>query len=225
MLQVVSDPFLAFAKGRWDYTYYFGYWATVVATTALTIVVFYEVIQHVWPLADAGRKLGAVLVWLVLALVIGQSVIVLATSTGHSSGPDSITSLILMADRGLRIVVCGLGLFILMFRKWLGLSRRELSVGIVAGFVLFSVIHILVATAVSHQTVLHRSTLSAINSGAYLLAALIWFRYAMTSRNVTLGDSAGSTPSRPSWPGGPGYALRATEPWWSKLKLRGFSIG
>jgi hypothetical protein len=220
ILEMVSDPFLAFANTRWPYVYYFGYWATVVASTALLVAVLYEVVQHLWRPFDGWRKLSATLVWLVLALFLAQSVIFLSTSVAHSYRMDSITSLVLLADRDVRIVTCGLAVFILLFRKRLGMSWREFGVGIIAGFVLFSTVNLMVATAMSHHAVFHRSTLSAINSGAYLLTALIWLGYATLSPNLIVGGSGGSTPPQRSWPGG--YALRATEPWWSRLRFEVF---
>lgn len=222
VLEAVSDPFLTFASNRFPYTYYFGYWATVIAAMVLTVAVLYEVIQHVWRPFDAWRKLGAALVWLIVALITGQSAIALWTSVAHSFWLDSITSLILLADRDVRIVACGVGLFILFFRKRLGVSWRELVVGIVAGFVLFSAVHLVVATAMAHQIILHRRTLSALNSAGYILAELIWLGYAILSPKFIVGGSTGSTPPGGSWPGGWGYTSRAMCPWWSRLKLRGF---
>lgn len=205
MVEMVTEPLLTLAQGSWPYVYYYGYWVTVVATTTLSVAVCYEVVEHVWRPFGTGRKLGRTLVWLIAGFAVVQGVMTLLAPTGLAFGLDSIPGLILMLDRDVRIVVCGVGAFILIFRRRLGLSLRKLPVGVVAGFVLFSAVHLSVATAISHSTVLHRSTLSEINSGAYLLAALIWLAYAVFSPNLTRDDSPGSPP--PSLPGGRGYAL------------------
>ncbi len=102
-----------------------------------------------------------------------------------------------MADRYVRVAVCAMGIFILVTRKRLGFSWRELPVGIVAGFALFSYVHLTVATLISLQTVLHRSTLTAINSAGYLAAASIWLVYALLSPKVMLGGSEGNPPPDP----------------------------
>jgi hypothetical protein len=222
ILEMVSGPFLELAKGRWEYVYYFGYWATVIATTALLLAVLFEVVNHVWPTVDARQERNMMRFrWVTVGGILGLSVISIYASHSFPASPDAIPGFVLIVDRYVRIVVCGVGLFILIFRQWLGLSRREFPVGIVAGLVLFPAVHILVSTAMSHHTILHRSTLSAINSGAYVVTALIWLGYAILSPNIVLGGSAGSTPPRTSGP--TGYALRALDPWWSRLKLRGFA--
>jgi len=225
VLEAMSEPLLIYAKSRFPYTYYFGYWATVVAAIILTVAVLYEVIQHIWRPFSAWRKLGAAFIWLIVALIIGQSAIALWPSVAHSFWLDSITSLVLSADHTVRMVACGVGLFILLFRKRLGVSWRELPVGIVAGFVLFSAVSMVIATAMARQTTLHRATLAVLSSAGHILAELIWLGYAILSPKFIVGGSAGSTPPGGTWPGGWGYALRPTEPWWTRLKLPGFTAG
>ena len=200
IFQLVAEVFLIFAMDRFPYIYYFGYWATMVVTIVLTFAIFYEVVQQVWAPMDARRKLGKAVVWLIVVLIFGQSVIALWTSAAHPSHLDSITSFILSVDRDLRVVVCATGLFILVFLKRLGISWREFVVGIIAGFVLFFAVHLTVATAVAHPTVLHRSTLAAVNSAAYLLATLVWLAYAILSPNVVPGGAVGSMPPTTSLP-------------------------
>jgi hypothetical protein len=139
-----------------------------------------------------------------VAAFIGHSV--LSLMLRHWPGIGAITPLVLLADRDVQIVVCGMAAFILIFRKSLGISRREFCVGIAAGFALFSLTHLIITLAITHSTVFHRSTLVAINSGAYVLAELIWLGYAIMSPTVKLGGSAG-LPSGGSGPRGPAYTF------------------
>ena len=206
-LELVSDPFLAFARGTWDYTYYFGYWITVIGTTVLTVCVLNEVVQHVWPSSDGGRTIGRALVWLIVAVVIVQSGTSLMTLRGQGSYPDQFTELILLADRDVKILALGVTVFVLVFRQRLGRSWREFSVGIVAGFALFSLAHLAIVMAMAHQAVIHRRTLGAMNSGAYLVAELIWLGYAILSPMVTFGGSGGGMGSGGSSPRGRAHAF------------------
>ena len=189
VLQVLSDPFLTIAQGRWPYTYYFGYWATVCLSVGLSFFVLQEVFRDAFRPFEALRDLSAILFrWaaLVLLLVAGMSAI---TSSNHSH-IDSITGTILLVDRNVRVMLCGLVFFLLMFSEYLGISRRHLLFGVAVGFGFFSSIHMLVTTAMAHQTVLHRSTLAAINSGAYLIACIIWLFYIANPKTLLAGQSA-----------------------------------
>jgi len=201
ILQLVGDVFLTFAQGRFPYAYYFGYWASTAVTIVLTFAIFYEVARQASPRVDALRKLGWTIAWMIVVLIFVQELIVLWGPASYQVHVDSITSFILYVDGDLRVAGCGTGLLILVFLKYLGTSRREFAVGIVAGFVFFSAIHMLVTRAMMGPTVLHRSTLSAMNSGTYLLATFVWLGYAILSPKSVPGGAAGSMPPRPSWPG------------------------
>jgi hypothetical protein len=187
IVEVVSDPFLTLAKGRWEYTYYFGYWITACLTTVLSFFVLQEIFRDAFRPFEALRDLSTILFrWsaLVLLLVAGMSAV---TASNHN--PDGITGTILLVDRNVRVMLCGLVFFLLMFSEYLGISRRHLLFGVAVGFGFFSSIHMLVATAMGHPTVLHRSTLSAINSGAYVIACIIWLVYVANPKTLLAGQT------------------------------------
>ena len=188
VVEALSDPFLALARGRWDYTYYFGYWITVCLTTALSFFVLQEIFRDAFKPFEALRDLSTILFrWsaLVLLLVAGMSAV-----TMSSQNPDKLTETILLVDRNVKVMLCGLVFFLLMFSEYLGISRRHLLFGVSVGFGFFSAIHMLVATAMSHQTVLNRITLGLINSGAYVIACLIWLGYVANRNTLLAGEKA-----------------------------------
>ena len=82
----------------------------------------------------------------------------------------AITDAILLADRSVRLMQCGLVFFLLLFSEYLGISRRSLLFGISLGFGFFAAVNMLVATGMSHRGILRQATLSQINSAAYLFA-------------------------------------------------------
>lgn len=188
ILQVLSDPFLTLVKDRSAYTYYFGYWITICLSVGLSFFVLQEVFQDAFRPFEALRDLSTILFrWaaLVLLLVAGMSAL---NASGHSR-LDDITSTILMVDRNVRIMLCGLVFFLLMFSEYLGISRRHVMFGVAVGFGFFSSIHMLITMAVTHPTKLHRSTLTAINSGAYLIACLIWVFYVANPKTLLAGET------------------------------------
>ncbi len=194
ILQLGGDVFLMFAHDRLPYAYYYGYWTTTAAAIVLTFAIFYEVVRQASPRVDALRKLGWTVAWLIVVLIFVQELIVLWGPAAYRFQVDSITTFILSVDGDLRVVVCATGLLILVFLKYIGKSQREFAVGIVAGFVFFSAMHILVTRAMTHPTVLHRSTLAAINSATYLLATFVWLGYAILSPKIVPGGAVGTMP-------------------------------
>ena len=127
-----------------------------------------------------------------LLLVAGMSAL---NAAGHK-GPDDFTSIILMVDRNVRVMLCGLVFFLLMFSEYLGISRRHVMFGVAVGFGFFSAIHMLVAMAITHPTILHRSTLTAINSGAYLIACVIWLAYIANPKTLLAGQTVSEAKSK-----------------------------
>src|ERR1700743_2395857 len=78
ILQVLSDPFLTLAQGRWPYTYYFGWWITTSLSVGLSFFVLQEVFRDAFRPFEALRDLSTILFrWaaLVLLLVAGMSAI------------------------------------------------------------------------------------------------------------------------------------------------------
>ena len=195
VVEVVSDPFLALAQDRWPYIYYFGYWITVCLTAALSFFVLQEIFQDAFRPFEALHDLSTILFrWatLVLLLVAGIS----ALNFSNHSRLDDVTSTILMVDRNVRVMLCGLVFFLLMFSEYLGISRRHVMFGVAVGFGFFSAIHMLVTMAITHRTILHRSTLGAINSGAYLIACVIWLAYVANPKTLLAGQPVSEAKSR-----------------------------
>lgn len=192
VVEVVSDPFLTLARGRWDYSYYYGYWIVACLTTGLSFFVLQEIFRDAFRPFEALRELSTILFrWsvLVLLLVAGMSAVAVSNSA-HGDHIDTITNSILLVDRNVRIMLCGLVFFLLMFSEYLGISRRHLLFGIAIGFGFFSSVNMLVATAMAHQgTVLHRTTLSAINSGAYVVACIVWLAYVANPKTLLAGQN------------------------------------
>ena len=176
VLQVIGDPIL-FVMNRQGYTlYYFSYWLSAALSALISFAVLYEIFQHAFRPYEALRDLGVILFrWsaLVILLVAGMW----AVTSGHPAQEGSITNAILLAERSVRLMQCGLVFFLLLFSEYLGISRRNLLFGIALGFGLFASVNMLVASGLSHAGVVHVSVLRWINSGAYSLSALIWLGY------------------------------------------------
>jgi len=167
--------------------YYYAYWVFMPISVLMSFAVLQEIFKDAFRPYEALRDLSVILFrWsaLVLVLVGGMW----AITTIHSDQRDSITNVILLADRSVRMMQCGLVFFLLLFSEYLGISRRHVLFGIALGFGLFASVNMLVATGMSHPSIVHTSVLRRINCAAYDVAALIWLGYTALapSRNTAL---------------------------------------
>jgi hypothetical protein len=178
ILQVLGEPIL-FVMQRHSYTlYYYSYWVSIALSALVSFAVLYEIFQNAFRPYEALRDLSVILFrWsaLVIFLVAGMW----AVTSGHPAQNGSITNAILLAERSVRLMQCGLVFFLLLFSEYLGISRRNLLFGIALGFGLFASVNMLVASGLSHAGVIHVSVLRWINSAAYNLSALIWLGYTL----------------------------------------------
>ena len=175
LLQVLSVAFLL-AVQHSQSLYYYGYWVITALSVLISFAVLQEIFKEAFRPYEALRDLSVILFrWSILVLVLVGGM--WAISTKPSDGLDSITTVILAADRSVRLMQCGLVFFLVLFSEYLGISRRHMVFGIALGFGLFASVNMLVATGMSHPSVVHASVLSRINCAAYDIAALIWLGY------------------------------------------------
>src|SRR5207245_5749469 len=123
------------------------------------------------------KDLGTVLFkWaaLVMLLVAG---VVMASSPAAG---DPVLQAIVTLQRCVRVVQCGLILFLLIFSKYLGVSWRQQSFGIALGFGSLAAVELtLVALHASAHLSPVRSSL--FNFAAYDVGILIWLTYGLIS--------------------------------------------
>lgn len=175
ILQVVSVIFLLFVQ-KSPYFYYYGYWVSSALCVLISFAVLQEIFKEAFRPYEALRDLSVILFrWSILVLVLVGGM--WAITTIHSDQPNFIHAVVLQADRSVRLMQCGLVFFLVLFSEYLGISRRHVLFGIALGFGLFASVHMLVATGVSHPSVLSATVLRRINCAAYDLAALIWLGY------------------------------------------------
>ncbi len=195
ILQILTVAFLAVVRPISYTTYYFGYWVTISLSILLSFAVLQEIFTDAFRPFEALRDLSVILFrWsaLVVLLVAGMS----AISSVHTNQVDAITSTIFLVERNVRVMQCGLVFFLLLFSEYLGISRRHILFGIALGFGFFAAISMLVVTAIPHTTIIKRSTLNELNSGAYVISCLIWLGFTASRKSVRTALSASEARSR-----------------------------
>ncbi len=163
------------------WVYFYLYWASAALSAVLGFMVIHEVFLDVFRPYHTLRDLGSVLFkWtgLVMLLVAG---VVSISSTDSDLLPWMHA--ILVTQRCVRLVQCGLVFFLLAFAGYLGVSRRQKSFGIALGFGVFAVCELaVVASFVGNH--LGPQTMNLVNKAAYNSALLVWFGYVLAESPV-----------------------------------------
>jgi hypothetical protein len=139
VLQVVSEPIL-FVVQRHSYAiYYWAYWVSIALSALFSFAVLQEIFHNAFrPYASLQDLSVAVFRWsAVAALLVGVMWAITATP---SSRLDTITNGIVLVQRNVRLMQCGLAAFLLLFSEYLGISRRHVLFGITLGFGLFAAV-------------------------------------------------------------------------------------
>ena len=182
ILQVLTVAFLVAFKSS-QYVYFYGQWFTLAVCVCLSFAVFLELFRDAFRPYEALRDLSTILFrWsaLVVLLVGGMW----AITSIHSFNQEAIMGVIMLAERSVRLMQCGMVFFLLLFSEYLGISRRNVMFGIAVSFGFFAAIDMLVTTGLSHHTLVHPWMLRRIDIVAYDISLLIWLAYAALPSTV-----------------------------------------
>jgi len=163
---------------RFYTVFYYTYWGTNAVSIVLGFCVIHEVFQDVFRPYHTLRDLGTVLFkWAALVMLLVAGVVAASTATATE---DPIPTAIMTLARSVRVVQCGLVLFLLVFSRYLGTTWRQKSFGIALGFGAFAGVELsLVALNASTGDVFNQVLSSFINMSAYNITILIWAWYML----------------------------------------------
>ena len=156
--------------------YFYSYWICQAISLALGFEVIHEVFLDVFKPYHALKDLGTVLFkWAALVMLLVAGVVAAASPAGQQ-GP--LVQAVLTVQRCIRVIQCGLILFLLVFSKYLGVSWRQHGFGIALGFGSFASMEL---TLVALNASGHASQIeiSIANMVGYNVAILIWLGYAV----------------------------------------------
>lgn len=158
-----------------DYdAYFYLYWLGAGISAVLGFKVIHEVFTDVLRPFHALRDFSSMLVrW---AGVLAMLIAVLAAIGGTGGGFSKVTAGLLSLERSVRVMQCGLILFLLMFSRYLGISRRHRSFGVALGFGIFAAVELAVFGLRVSGT-LNSTTLSLASMTSYDITVLVWLGY------------------------------------------------
>ncbi len=161
-----------------NYSIFFYVYATCIGiSAAIGFKVIYEVFLDVFRPYHTLKDLGSVLfMWagLVMLLVAG---VVAASSATNEQGP--LWQAVMTGQRCVRVIQVGLIMFLLVFSKYLGVSRRQHSFGIALGFGFFASVELMLV-ALRAGGYVTENIASMANMAAYNATILIWLSYLVS---------------------------------------------
>jgi hypothetical protein len=158
--------------------YFYTFWIAAALNVVLAFKIIHEVFLDIFHPYPALRDLGTALFkWAALIMVL-VSVVVISITPGWD---DPLMKTILVVQRCVRVIQCGMVLFLLAFCKSLGVSWRRQSFGIVLGFGFFAAVELL-TTALYSGSHMGGQAVNTINMAAYNGGMILWVLYSALNR-------------------------------------------
>src|SRR5271168_781532 len=163
------------------YSVYFGiFWLGEAVNAILGFRVIHEIFVDVFRPYHTLKDLGTLLFkWAGVVMLLVSVVVAFSNSLDQSPLVHAVTTL----QRSVRVVQFGLILFLLLFSRFLGVSRKQISFGISLGFGLFAGTELMLL-ALNSGGFVKRDLFNQINMVTYLVAAVIWAAYSLSPKAV-----------------------------------------
>lgn len=170
---------------RSPWGYFYAYWIGAVLSFALGFAVIHEVLGHVLRPYEALWDLGRKLFYGVGMVTIVVGVAAAAGASAHLDH-DALMAGIFATMRGLRLVQCGLLVFVILFAAYFGISWRDRVFGIALGMGLFASVELAATAARSEVGWIGDGTYSLVTRVGHACATLIWAAYMLRPETARL---------------------------------------
>ena len=173
-----------FPAYRWfsSSAYFYTFWIASAVNVILAFKIIHEVFLDIFRPYPALRDLGTALFkWAALIMVL-VSVVVISITPGWD---DPFSRTIEIVQRCVRVIQCGMVLFLLAFCKNLAVSWKRLSFGIALGFGLFAGVELL-TTALYSGSHLAGPIVNLIDMTSYNAGMMLWLVYSALNRRESL---------------------------------------
>jgi hypothetical protein len=169
---VITFPLWLTGHYRW---YFLFFWVGEAVNALLGFKVIHEIFLDVFRPYHTLKDLGTLLFkWAGIVMLLVSVVVAFSNSSDQSPVFQALTTL----QRSVRVVQLGLILFLLLFSRFLGVSRKQLSFGISLGFGLFAGVE-LILYALNAGGFVSVGVFNSVNMVTYVLGILIWLRYSL----------------------------------------------
>ena len=160
--------------------YFVVFWLGEAANAVLGFKVIHEIFLDVFRPYHTLKDLGTLLFkWAGVVMLLVSVVVAFSNSFDQSPLVHAVTTL----QRSVRIVQFGLILFLLLFSRFLGVSRKQVSFGISLGFGLFAGVELMLM-ALNSGGFVRQGNLNLVNMVTLILAILVWCGYSLSRKAV-----------------------------------------
>jgi hypothetical protein len=179
-IAIFAATFPLFGRADMYLWYFWLYWIGEAVGAILGFKVIHEIFLDVFRPYHSLKDLGTpIFKWAGVVMLL-VSVVVAAS---NSFGRDPVTQAVTTLDRSVYVVQVGLILFLVIFSRFLGVSRRQLSFGIALGCGSFAGAELLLLAMYTGKFIGH-SRLDALNMLSFDLSLAIWLTYSIFAKAV-----------------------------------------
>jgi hypothetical protein len=156
---------------------YFGpSWVGEAINAILGFKVIHEVFLDVFRPYRTLKDLGTlVFKWAGVVMLLVAVVVALSNSFDENPWMHALTTL----QRSIRVAQLGLILFLLLFSRFLGVSRKQVSFGISLGFGFLAAVELMLM-ALHARGLVARDSFNLTNMLTYNLAVFVWLGYSLS---------------------------------------------
>jgi len=163
--------------------YFWPFWLGEAVNAVLGFKVIHEIFLDVFRPYHTLKDLGTLLFkWAGVVMLLVSVVVAFSNSFDRNLLWHILTTL----QRSIRIVQLGLILFLLLFSRFLGVSRKQVSFGISLGFGFLAGVDLLML-ALNSGGFVAQDSLNVIYMAAWNLAIVVWFAYSLSRQVVREG--------------------------------------
>ena len=157
--------------------YFWLFWLGEAVNAVLGFKVIHEIFLDVFRPYHTLKDLGTLLFkWAGVVLLLLSVVVAFSNSLDRDPQVHALTTL----QRSIGVVQLGLILFLLLFSRFLGVSRKQVSFGIALGFGLFAGVDLMLA--LHSGGFIAQDNLNLIDMATWNMAILIWFGYSLSRK-------------------------------------------
>jgi hypothetical protein len=157
--------------------YFYSYWIGATVGLIFSFLVIHEIFVDVFRPYHMLRDLGTVLFkWAALVMVIVALVVAVSAS---STGQYPLILALFTMQRCVRVIQCGLILFLMIFSNYLAVSWKQPSFGIALGMGMLAGTQLTVNALYSGSKISAAAFVLA-NMALYCCPILVWLGYAAT---------------------------------------------